>query len=292
MIIPAILVVSYILWCARYAAAPWRYFQLNARFFSNEHGIFSKVVLDRLIPERWRLDQRIDSPELLPDSYPVFLKPEWGQNSRGVFRIDSFEQLTKQRAINEDRPERFLLQQAASGTREFEIFSIDIDRDDNFHDVVTVTETVNDSETYPVNSKFNKQTSYRDITPQFTDAELQVLAGYLSELGQFGISRLSVRADSVGELLYGKFQVIEVNIFLPFPINLFDRNTPFAARLKFIQRAARALALATKGNVLVANPRPIFTLMMLYGRKRAKEARAYDRRAVRLRNRSVHTHHG
>lgn len=292
MIIPAILVVTYILWCFRHGAAPWRYFQINAHYFSDEHGIFSKLLLDRLIPDRWRLSQQLDSPDILPDNYPVFVKPEWGQNSRGVQRVDSLEQLTRLRDVNASRPERFIIQEAAAGTREYEIFSIDIDRHDGHHDVVTVTETVNTGERYPVNSKFNKQTRYEDITRQFTPAELQVLASYLSELGQFGISRLSVRADSISELLYGKFQVIEVNIFLPFPINLFDERTPVSERWRFILRAAEALALATKNIKPVPRPRPIFTLMMLYGHKRARETRAHDKRVVRMRNRSVHTHHG
>ncbi len=292
MHIPALMVLTYIACCVRIATRPWQYFQLNARYFSAEYGIFSKLVLDRAIPERWRLDQRLDTPDYQPANYPVFLKPEWGQNSKGVHRADSLADLTRLRAELADRPERYLLQAAATGTREFEIFGIDSNRHDGMHDVLTVTEAVNDSETYPVNSKFNVETRYVDVTDEFNDDELRVLSGFLSALGDFGISRLSVRADTHADMLAGRLQVIEVNLFVPMPINLLDTRYTWSMRWRFIRRAMMALARATKAIEPVARPRPIFTLMMLYGRKRAREARAHDRRAPRIRRNSVHSPHG
>jgi len=196
MNITALMVLTYIAYCFRIGTLPWRYFQLNARYFSREHGIFSKLVLDQLTPERWRLPQHIDGPDLQPDSFPVFLKPEWGQNARGIHRADNLEQLNLLRRKLASEPQRYLLQEAAPGSCEFEIFGIDIDRDDETHDVLTVTEAVNSSEAFPINSKFNQQTRYVEITDEFSAEEHSIMSGYLSTLGKFGISRLSQGAWS------------------------------------------------------------------------------------------------
>lgn len=266
MHITIIMVVTYILCCVRIATAPWKYWQLNARYFSAEHGIFSKLSLDALIPDRWRLSQSIDSEALEPAGYPVFLKPEWGQNAHGIHRIDSREELIKRRADLRDQQQRYLLQEAASGQREFEIFSIDSDISDNFHDVFTVTEAINHRERYPINSKYNRFTRYSDISAHFSDSELSQLGRYVSEIGQFGICRLSVRADSTDALLKGKFQVIEINLFLPMPINLLDQNLSWSERWAFIRQAMMSLAHATKMIKPVDQPQPIFLRMVTYGR--------------------------
>ena len=79
MHITILMVLTYIACCVRIGTAPWKYFQLNARHFSGERGIFSKMAIDDLIPERWRLSQTIDADSVVPDSFPVFLKPEWGR---------------------------------------------------------------------------------------------------------------------------------------------------------------------------------------------------------------------
>lgn len=266
MHITILMVVTFILCCARTGAAPWRYWQLNARYFSTEHGIFSKLSLDALIPDRWRLQQSIDSDTIIPTTYPVFLKPEWGQNAHGIYRVDDAEQLDKRRAQLLGEPQRYLIQQAAPGRREYEIFSIDANRTDDRHDVLTITEAVNTRERFPINSKNNKHTRYVDISAQFSSEQKKTIADYLSQIGEFGISRMSVRADSNEELHAGNFHVIEINLFLPMPINLLDRDYSWSERWRFIRTAMMSLAQATRMIEPVDNPQPIFARMMLYGR--------------------------
>jgi len=266
MHITIIMVVFYILCCARIGCAPWRYWQLNAHYFSREQGVFSKLSMDALIPERWRLPQTIDTESLQPASFPVFLKPEWGQNAHGIHRVDSQEQLVQLRAELSKMPQRYLLQEAAPGLREFELFSIDADRDDDRHDVFTVTEAVNDSEDFPINSKYNRSTRYVDITEQFSAPQQAQLANYLSQVGKFGISRMSARADSLQALVDGQFHIIEINLFLPMPINLLDGNYTWAEKWRFIRPAMMSLAQATKHIKPVDKPQPIFARMMFYGR--------------------------
>ncbi|MFK7993469.1 MAG: hypothetical protein AB8B87_04980 [Granulosicoccus sp.] len=269
MHITIIMVVTYILCCARIATAPWRYWQLNARYFSSEKGVFSKLSMDSLIPERWRLAQSIDSDSLTPSHFPVFLKPEWGQNAHGIRRADNQAQLMQLRSELAEQPQRYLLQEAAPGEREFELFSIDADRDDDKHDVFTITEAINKNEHYPINSKYNRFTRYADITSQFNPEQQALLANYLSQIGKFGISRMSVRADSLEALIEGDFRVIEINLFLPMPINLLDGDYSWAEKWRFIRSAMMSLAQATKLIKPVDKPQPIFASMMMYGRSKA-----------------------
>lgn len=269
MHITIIMVVTYILSCARIATAPWRYWQINASYFSSEKGVFSKLSMDSLIPDRWRLAQNIDSDNLTPTRFPVFLKPEWGQNAHGIYRADNTAQLIKLRSVLANQPQRYLLQEAAPGQREFELFSIDANRDDGKHDVFTVTEAINNSENFPINSKYNSFTRYADITSEFNTEQQQHLAGYLSEIGKFGISRMSVRADSLDALINGHFHVIEINLFLPMPINLLDGEYTWREKWRFIRSSMMSLAQATKLIKPVDKPQPIFASMMLYGRGRS-----------------------
>lgn len=269
MHITIIMVLTYIASCARIATAPWRYWQLNARYFSAEQGVFSKLSTDELIPPRWRLQQTIDTEALTPSSYPVFLKPEWGQNAHGIHRADDATQLMSLRTRLKQEPQRYLLQEAAPGHREFELFSIDANRSDDAHDVFTITEAINDSEEFPINSKYNRFTRYSDVTNQFSADDQQTLASYLSEIGQFGISRMSVRADTNEDLVAGNFHVIEINLFLPMPINLLDETYSWRQRWRFIRTSMMSLAQATKLIKPADIEHPIFARMMLYGRSKA-----------------------
>lgn len=224
------------------------------------------MSIDGLIPEKWKLVQTIDSEGYVPESFPVFLKPEWGQNAHGIHRADNLSQLVKLRSNLADQPQCYLVQQAAPGRREFELFSIDADREDGIHDVFTVTEAVNNTESYPINSKYNLSTRYSDITAEFNDAQRDQMSGYLSQIGTFGISRMAVRADSTEALVNGDFHVIEINLFLPMPINLLDGNYTWQQKWAFIRPAMMSLAQSTKLIKPVEKRQPIFYRMMMYGR--------------------------
>jgi len=279
MHITIIIILTYIACCLRVGAAPWKFFQLNARYFSKDQGIFSKLSIDALIPERWRLFQIPDDGLVAPQRYPVFVKPEWGQNAHGIQRADNFQALQeiRQSLQKQDGEQKYILQEGAPGGREFEIFSIDVSKQAGLHDVVTVTEAVNETEAFPINSKYNSNTRYVDITDRFSKSDIGVLGQYLDDVGHFAISRMSVRADSLDDLVAGHFHVIEVNLFLPMPINLLDDNFSWAVRLQFIGRAMMSLARATKAIKPVEKPPAIFTRMMLYGRRKSTPMRSLNK---------------
>jgi hypothetical protein len=39
--------------------------------------------------KKWRLKQDYFDKNNLPETFPVFLKPEWGQNSNGIIKINN-----------------------------------------------------------------------------------------------------------------------------------------------------------------------------------------------------------
>ena len=64
-------------------------------------------------PPKWRLQQCKVADGYLPPSYPVFIKPEWGENGQGVVRADD-EQRYRQLVGALDHSERqYIGQQAA-----------------------------------------------------------------------------------------------------------------------------------------------------------------------------------
>ena len=270
MHITVIIVFFYILSCCIVGAAPWRFSQVNARYFSREKGIFSKLGIDKMIPERWRLSQSPDSDDIIPTSYPVFLKPEWGQNGSGIVRADDADSLERLRQAHAADKRRFMIQEAATGAREFEIFGARTGNNGSLHEMVTVTESTNSSgDRFPVNSIYNDKTIYRDITDQFDNEQLAVLSGYIQEIGDLAIARVSARADNIESLLAGDFKIIEVNMFIPMPINVMDPKYSWPKRLQLIFKAMMHLAHATRNRKRDRRPPAILTRKVLYARKRA-----------------------
>ena len=270
MHITVIIVFFYILSCCLVGAAPWRFSQVNAKYFSRRKGIYSKLGIDRMIPERWRLSQSPDGDHITPTSYPVFLKPEWGQNGSGIVRADDADSLERLRQAHAADNRRFMIQEAATGAHEFEIFAARTGNNGPLHEMVTVTESTNSSgDRFPINSIYNNRTVYRDVTDQFSNEQLAVLSGYIQEIGDLAITRVSARADSIENLLAGDFKIIEINMFIPMPINLLDPKYNWFKRLQIIFKAMMHLAHATRNRQRERRPPAILARKVLYARKRA-----------------------
>ncbi len=242
-----LLIMSYIVSCLRLWVAPWKYFQLNSPFFNEQRDIFSKLDMDQRIPEQWRLPQFLDIGNKEPSSYPVFVKPEWGQNSRGISRADDTQTLQKIRLNRGNTKLNYLIQEAAPGKREFEIFIIPSANINNAPAVISVTETINHSdEDYPVNGIYNPSTGYKDISNELSRVQMLALWHHLKPIGSFRISRFGIRADSIEALFTGEFHIIEVNLFLPMPLVLLCENRCWKTQLTFCIHAMWHLAKVTK----------------------------------------------
>ena len=275
MKITCVMVTAYTFCCIRIATNPCKYFQLNAPFFDAREGIFSKIAIDRLIPPPWRLAQSYDdgapASQRQPQRWPVFIKPEWSQNARGVQRADNAAELRRIRADIHQKSGaarvRYLLQEGATEANEYEIFSIQHHRDPQRWAVFTVTEACNFDEAHPVNSIYNQNTRYREITDSFSAEQIEQLWALVRRIGSFKISRVCARADSTDDLLGGRFHVIEVNLFLPMPINLLDPRYTRTDIFRFIMTCMMRLALATKHRDRSLATRPVLTKSMLYNRR-------------------------
>jgi len=226
---------------------PWHYFRLNEDYFNQSKGLFSKLDIDKLIPSQWLLPQWVDEASREPSRYPVFVKPEWGQNSKGIGRADNLAQLHALRLVRDKSSMQYLVQDAAVGDIEFELFSIADHLDQSQSAVLSLTQVSNSGdERYPVNGIYNQQTSYGDLTPQLTHSQREKLTRMISQIGEFKICRVGLRADSLAALVNGDFQVIEINLFVPMPLVLLSHNTRWLDKLRFVFTAMVALAKVTK----------------------------------------------
>jgi hypothetical protein len=247
MIIRIYQVVAYILLSTWQRVAPWKYFQLNAPYFNEQRGIFSKLDTDQLIPEAWRLPQSLDIGDYQPAKYPVFVKPEWGQNSFGIQRADNSQVLNAIRSNRKDTVVNYLIQQAAPGKREFEIFIIPSTQEDSQPAVISITETLNSSkDIYPINGIYNNATSYEDLTHQLTPKQIEQLWHHLSQIGSFRLSRVGLRANSVDAMISGDFHIIEINLLYPMPLMLLSHNRTLREKNRFSLQAMWHLAAITK----------------------------------------------
>jgi hypothetical protein len=267
MILRIAQVLIYIVFCTLLRVGPWRYFQLNAGYFNRNKGIFSKLDIDQLIPPEWRLEQWVDHSGIRPMHYPVFLKPEWGQNSKGIQRADNLEEFEQLRLLKPNSNVQYLVQQGAKQSIEFEIFLIpsplntsplntsslntshfnsDTSQDSEVG-VISVTQVSNTStEIHPINGIYNSSTEYKDISSQLSTEQKQHIYYQLRTVGNFNIARYGIRSNSIAELLQGNFSIIEINLFFPMPLILLSNNVSLSQKWSFIVRNMWLLAQVTK----------------------------------------------
>ncbi len=192
--------------------------------------------MDKQIPSRWRLNQYYYDSNIDPKNYPVFLKPEWGQNSNGIMRLESKEEYKQFHKVVEKTDMPFIVQDAALGKKEFEIYYLrSPDSRDEFS-FLSITQVINSCrESHPVNSIHNPCTSYMDRTKSFSDNELQIIWNFIREIGEFRMARVGLKADNIKNILSGKFSIIEINLFLPMPLVLLAENVEQSEKKKIIR---------------------------------------------------------
>lgn len=242
----SLLVFWLIVYSVRFGTRPWNFFQLNSIYFNNDKGFFSKLDIDRLIPDRWRLVQQLDDGASIPE-FPVFSKPEWGQNSHGVRVIRDEGELREVRRTRKGRAVSYLLQEAAKEKREFEVFYLRSPADLEQCAMLSITETLNSSgSSLPVNGVLNSSTLYREIGSMLSTGQKKRIWSMVSQIGEFRVARVGLCADSVEDLAAGNFHIFEINIFLPMPLLLLDATISCARRWAFIRESMRIAALLAK----------------------------------------------
>ena len=247
MIIRILQVLTYIVGCIRLGVKPWLFFQLNAPYFNEVKGIYSKLDIDRLIPDRWRLQQFMDVGGREPSQYPVFVKPEWGQNSYGIECANNLQELNQIRQARGESKFNYLIQHAALEKIEFEIFMIADHTDLSRAAVLSITQVHNRCEDeFPINGIHNGDTYYVDISHKLTSEQTEKLWENLSKIGTFRIARFGLRANSIDDMVKGDFHIIEINLLFPMPLLLISQGRTFRKNWQFIKMAMNHLIKVTK----------------------------------------------
>ena len=228
---------------------PWRFFHLNKNYFNKQKGIYSKQAINNLIPEAYQLSQWFDHADCEPKHYPVFVKPEWGQNSQGVQRVNTLDELktVRRKFLTSSEPRPLLVQESAQGVTEFEVFILAKPKSADDYACLSVTQVVNTTQnTLPVNGIHNPDTSYLDISDEFSPAQLGQLWSFLSPIGHFKICRFGIKADSKAKLLTGHFKIIEINLLLPMPMVLLTTNRSLRTKIGLAIGLSWKMALLTQ----------------------------------------------
>jgi len=237
----------YLLACMRYRAIPWNYFQLNNRYFNKKKGIFSKLEIDALIPRQLRLKQAYYDPDTLPERYPVFIKPEWGQNSNGIVCVNCQKEYKAFEDVARASDMPFIVQEACPGKKEIEIYYLRLPGANDKYAFLSITEVTNSCKKgYPINSIHDPCTGYVDITSTFCAEELQIIWRFLHNIGNFRMARVGLKVDNIQKLLQGDFHIVEINLFLPMPLVLFAENVDLHKKKKIITKTMSLAAQLVK----------------------------------------------
>ena len=98
----------------------------------------------------------------------------------------------------------------------------------------------------PINGIHNSDTCYQDITKKFNPKQIQQIWEYIAKIGDFKIARVGLKTNSYQDLIEGSFQIIEINLFTPMPLNLLDTHIHKSEKILFIKYAMEELAKTTK----------------------------------------------
>lgn len=236
------------LWaCLRYWVIPWNYFGLNSTYFNKKKGIFSKLEMDSVIPAGFRLRQTYYDPDKFPRRYPVFIKPEWGQNSNGIVRVHNKKGYQAFQNSIDATGIPYIVQEAAAEKKEFEIYylrSPDNGDDCAFLSITQVTNTCRNH--HPINSIHNPCTVYTDITQTFSSKELEAIWFSLRRIGSFPMARVGLKAADFRGILKEEFQIVEINLFLPMPLVLLTKNVGLIEKNRIMKKTMSLAARLAK----------------------------------------------
>lgn len=203
--------------------------------------------MDQHIPRRWRLRQYYYDVDIQPVSFPVFLKPEWGQNSNGIVCVHNYRDYLKFRKLSKKTDMPFIVQSVAPGKKEFEIYYLRSPTSGDDCSFLSITQVRNrGKEKHPVNSIHNCDTEYIDTTKTFSPKELQTIWQYMRRIGDFRMARVGIKANNVKDMLQGNFHVVEVNLFLPLPLVLLAENVVEGEKKRVIKTTMTLAAQLVK----------------------------------------------
>lgn len=249
------IVLYYIFNCFRLKVLPWNYFQINWWFFNEKKWIFSKIEIEKDIPKKWKLkslninfpinDKKISQLEN-ELWFPLFLKPEWWQNSFWIIAVKNKKELIKNLNKISKSKISYIAQQAANYSKEFELFFIKDPDDFNKTKLISWVESKNKSGIKQYINWVDLNTTYHNILWKLKKSEISKINKNINKLQNFKLWRIWLKADSINDLIEGNFEIFEINIFIPFPLHLLDKNISNLDKNKFIIDFTYSLAKLTK----------------------------------------------
>jgi len=242
---------------------PLAFFQLNAEHFNVEKKIYSKYDIEKNIPKKYKLHSWLVGKHTKAKhikeqlDFPVFLKPEWWENSHGVFKAnDTYELKNILKKIKREKIP-YLYQQASSYKDEFDILYIKDTTNPKKYALISISKLLSNSdEAYPIN--MIKHGIIRDRTSDFSEKQLQDIYDTVREMWDFKLARISIKADSIDDIKNGTFQVFEMNIFLPLlpaikdkTYSLLQRERILLSYISLLTKAVRDNPIKDKKNILL-----------------------------------------
>ena len=216
--------------------------------------------------------------------YPLFLKPEWSQSSLGVYRVTNPQTLKKVLRKIKAQPMPYLCQAAAQGRYEYDLMSIahakapslfactrcvtpsvigdgqssiaqlintqlpNLNKNMVWLSASPASEVLRKGQNLTVSfiNGTSNGTQYQDETKHLTELQQHAIYKHIKVIGDFAMTRISVSADSLEEIVAGNFQVIEINLFSPFPLSLLDPSLTKDQCKSEMKQFAFALAASMK----------------------------------------------
>lgn len=283
--------------CVRFRVFPVRYFCVHLDYVDERSKIYSKQKINEAIPLQWRLKSILlpheDSLEHWEKkigehfSFPLFLKPEWGENSYGVHRVHDTQTLSTVLQKIKQTKQNYTCQQAATGANEYDFFYIKSSQKQKEPNVFSCTRMksphiIGDGES-PLYELLQKQspllrlntgilshyqptdvlakgkslrlsfingvnhgTTYIDETKNIHPQEKTKIWKHLSQLGNFQFARIGISADSLQDIIKGRFEVIEINLFTPLPLDILDQNREKKEQKKQLEQYMNSLIKSVK----------------------------------------------
>ena len=262
------IILYFIYFCIKLWVKPWRFFQLNAKYFNDEKGIFSKYEIEQLIADKWRLkscliNNNTDIIETLKwFKFPVFFKPEWSQNSHWVKLFHCTKDLKEYIFKLKSFSSNYIIQEASKYKREYELcYSID---PKNQKDILlhSIVESKNPYKKKNYVNGIHTNTFYREVLWKINDGSKEKIKKYISEIWDFKLARIWFKTDSLESFIKWNFQIFEINIFLPMPLLLLAENINKNDKEIFLKKWSKNLVELSK-NIPEKYNKPIFFRKML-----------------------------
>lgn len=280
--------------CLKRGMFPTRFFYANLAYLDPSLGLYSKQKINDTIPAQWQLKSvalpmeksarswfQLISKEI---AFPLFLKPEWGENSLGIYHIHNARTLKSVLKKIKGGNLPYLCQEAAPSGKEYDLFYVKSDdpardlsctqllapeivgdgersiselveeRFPHYKQKIAILTTASPHQVLPKKTVMrlsfvngiHEGTQYQDETEKLSAKDKTTLINTIEQIGQFGVGRVGVIARDRAALIAGDFKVVEINLYTPFPLPILDPRLDKPAQVKHIWSYAKTFATMAK----------------------------------------------